>query len=194
MVVPRRSALFMPASNARALDKARTLAADVVIFDLEDAVAPEAKPTARAMAAAAVRDGGYGRREVIVRVNGLDTPWGREDLAAVAASGAHGALLPKVESAAMVTAALEALAANGAPTGMQLWCMLETPFGILSADAIASVSSRVGALVLGTSDLTKALGARSTHDRLPLITSLGLAVLAARAHGKAILDGVHLDL
>jgi citrate lyase subunit beta/citryl-CoA lyase len=184
----------MPASNARALDKARTLPADALIFDLEDAVAPDAKEGARAMAVAAARDGGYGRREVIVRVNGLDTVWGREDLAAVAGSGASAVLLPKVESAAAVTAALHVLAARAAPETMALWCMLETPRGILGAEAIAAASPRVGALVMGTSDLTAELGARPTRDRMPLVTSLGLAVLAARAHGRVVLDGVHLDL
>lgn len=184
----------MPASNARALDKARTLPADALIFDLEDAVAPDAKAGARAMAVAAVRSGGYGRREIIVRVNGLDTVWGRDDLAAVAKSGAAAVLLPKVESAAAVTAALAALDAHGAPETMAAWCMLETPSGILGAEAIAAASPRVGALVMGTSDLTAELGARPTRDRMPLATSLGLAVLAGRAHGRVVLDGVHLDL
>ncbi len=184
----------MPASNARALDKARTLPADALIFDLEDAVAPDAKAGARAMAVAAVRGGGYGSREVIVRVNGLDTVWGRDDLAAVAKSGAAAVLLPKVESAAAVTAALHTLDAHGAPETMAVWCMLETPRGILGAEAIAAANPRVGALVMGTSDLTAELGARPTRDRLPLATSLGLAVLAGRAHGRVVLDGVHLDL
>ncbi len=184
----------MPASNARALDKARALPADVIIFDLEDAVAPDAKPTARDQAAAAARSGRYGRREVIVRVNGLDTVWGRDDLAAVAASGADGVLLPKVESPAMVADALETLAAHGAPGAMAVWCMIETPRGILGAEAIAAASPRISTLVVGTSDLTRELGARPTRDRLPLLTSLGLCVLAARAQGKAVLDGVHLDL
>jgi citrate lyase subunit beta / citryl-CoA lyase len=193
-VRPRRSALFMPASNARALDKARTLPADVVILDLEDAVAPDAKPAARAMAAEAARGRGYGLREVIVRVNGLDTPWGADDLAAVAVSGADGVLLPKVESADAVARASAVLAAHAAPETMALWCMLETPRGILAAASIAGASERVAALVMGTSDLTAELGARPTRDRLALLTSLELCVLAARAHGKAALDGVHLDL
>lgn len=184
----------MPASNERALDKARTLPADVVILDLEDAVAPDAKPTAREMAVAAARAGGYGRREVIVRVNGLETPWGRDDLAAVATSRADGVLLPKVESPEAVDRALDVLAAHEAPDTMMLWCMLETPRGILAAEVVAAASLRVGALVMGTSDLAKALRARGTRDRGPLLTSLALCVLAARAHGKAALDGVHLDL
>ena len=184
----------MPASNARALDKARTLPADVVVLDLEDAVAPDAKPMARAMAAEAAHGRGYGLREVIVRVNGLDTPWGADDLAAVAISGADGVLLPKVESPEAVARASAALAARAAPETMALWCMLETPRGILAAGAIAAASPRVAALVMGTSDLTAALGARPTRDRLALLTSLELCVLAARAHGKVALDGVHLDL
>jgi citrate lyase subunit beta / citryl-CoA lyase len=190
----RRSVLFMPASNARALEKARTLPADALVFDLEDAVAPDAKAEARRMAVAAASGGGYAPREVVIRVNALDTPWGRDDLAAVAASGADAILLPKVESAAAVHEALGALDAAGAPAALTLWCMLETPRGVLRAEAIAAASPRVAALVMGTSDLTKDLRARHTPDRLPLVTSLGLCVLAARAHGVAALDGVHLDL
>jgi citrate lyase subunit beta/citryl-CoA lyase len=184
--------LFMPGSNARAMEKARTLAADAVIFDLEDAVAPEAKEAARAGAVGAVQAGGYGRREVIVRVNGMATPWGAADLDAVAASGADAVLLPKVESPDTVHHALGILGARDAV--VTLWCMLETPRGILNAAAIAAASPRVAALVMGTSDLTKDLHARHTRDRLPLITSLELCVLAARAAGVAALDGVHLDL
>jgi citrate lyase subunit beta/citryl-CoA lyase len=184
----------MPASNARALVKARTLAADALVFDLEDAVAPGAKDEARRLAVEAVRGGGYGHREVIIRVNAPASPWGREDLAAVAPAGARAVLLPKVESAAAVSDALDALAAQGAPASLEIWCMLETPRGILAADAIAGASPRVGALVMGTSDLTKELRARHTSGREPLLTSLGLCVLAARAHGRTALDGVHLDL
>jgi citrate lyase subunit beta/citryl-CoA lyase len=186
--------LFMPGSNARAMEKARSLPADAVIFDLEDAVAPDAKEQARAQAVAAVRAGDYGRREVIVRANAMTTPWGRDDLAAVATSGAAAVLLPKVESPDAVHNVLRALTAHGAPASLSLWCMLETPRGILNASAIATASPRVGALVMGTSDLTKDLHARHTRDRLPLLTSLGLCVLAARAAGIAALDGVHLDL
>jgi citrate lyase subunit beta / citryl-CoA lyase len=193
-VRPRRSVLFMPGSNARAMEKARSLPADAVIFDLEDAVAPDAKENARAQALAAVRAGGHGRREVVVRANAMATPWGRADLAAVATSGADAVLLPKVESPETVHEALGALAAAGAPSGLSLWCMLETPRGILNAAAIATASPRVAALVMGTSDLTKDLHARHTRDRAPLLMSLELCVLAARAAGIAALDGVHLDL
>jgi citrate lyase subunit beta/citryl-CoA lyase len=179
----------MPGSNARALEKARTLPADALVLDLEDAVAPDAKAAARAQVVAAVRGGGYGRREVVVRVNALDTPWGRDDLAALAGAGADAVLLPKVESSETVGAAVATLGA--APP---VWCMLETPRGILNAPAIAAASPRVTALVMGTSDLTKDLHARPTRDRLPLLTSLQLCVLAARAAGIIALDGVHLDL
>ncbi|HEU4437904.1 MAG TPA: CoA ester lyase [Methylomirabilota bacterium] len=185
---PRRSVLFMPGSNARALEKARTLPADALILDLEDAVAPEAKAEARDRVVAAVGAGGYGLREIIVRVNGPGTPWGADDLDAVARVTVDAVLLPKVESAEAVTAATAALG----PT-VAVWCMLETPRGILHAPSIAA-HPRVGALVMGTSDLTKDLHARPTRDRLPLLPSLGLCVLAARAAGITALDGVHLDL
>jgi citrate lyase subunit beta/citryl-CoA lyase len=191
---PRRSVLFMPGSNARAMEKARSLPADALIFDLEDAVAPDAKERARAHVIAAVRAGGYGRREVIVRVNGLATPWGRADLTGVAAAGADAVLLPKVESSDAVAEALRVLDGHGAPSSLALWCMLETPRGILNATTIATAGPRVGALVMGTSDLTKDLHARHTRDRLPLLMSLELGVLAARAAGVAALDGVHVDL
>jgi len=191
---PRRSALFMPASNPRALDKARSLDADALVFDLEDAVAPDAKAEARRLAVAALAGGGYGRRERVVRVNALGTPWGADDLAALATAGAEALLLPKVESPAQVRQVLAALDAAGGPAGLPVWCMLETPRGVLAADAIAGSDPRVGALVMGTSDLIKDLHARHTRGREPLLTSLGLCVLAARAHGCAALDGVHLDL
>jgi len=184
----------MPGSNARALEKAQTLAADGLIFDLEDAVAPDAKAAARQQVCAAVRIGGYGRRELIVRVNGLATLWGPEDLAAVASCGADAVLLPKVESAALVRQTWDMLTASGASEHLAIWCMLETPLGILHAEEIAASHPQVAALVMGTSDLVKDLHARHTRARLPLLTSLGLCVLAARAYGLAALDGVHLDL
>ena len=178
----------MPGSNARALEKARTLPADVLVFDLEDAVAPEMKVEARAQVAATIKAGGYGHREIVVRVNALGTPWGRDDLAAAAAAGADAVLLPKVEAADTVSAALAVLSAP------PVWCMLETPRGILNAPSIAAASPRVSALVMGTSDLTKDLHARHTRERLPLLTSLQVCVLAARSAGITALDGVHLDL
>jgi citrate lyase subunit beta/citryl-CoA lyase len=191
---PRRSVLYMPGSNTRALEKARTLPADALILDLEDAVTPDAKEAARANIVAAIGAGGYGGRELIVRVNGLNTPWGHADLVAAATSGADAVLLPKVESADGVRQAEAVLAAAGAPAGLKIWCMMETPLGILDAKEIAGASPRLGALVLGTSDLAKDLHAAHTPLRLPMITSLGLCLLAARAYGLAVLDGVHLDL
>ena len=188
-MTPRRSVLFMPGSNARALDKARTLAADALILDLEDAVAPDMKGAARTQVLAAVRAGGYGRRELVIRVNAPGTPWALDDLAAVADAGVAAVLLPKVESAETVTAAMAALGRT-----QTVWCMLETPRGILNAPSIAAASPRVAALVMGTSDLTKDLHARATPERVPLLTSLQLCVLAARAAGITALDGVHLDL
>jgi len=176
------------------LAKAKTLAADGLIFDLEDAVAPDAKAAARQQVCEAVRAGGYGRRELIVRTNALTTPWGREDLAVVASCGADAVLLPKVESGAMIRQALSVLTAHGAPEHLAIWCMLETPLGILHAEEIAASHPRVAALVMGTSDLVKDLHARHTRERLPLLTSLGLCVLAARAYRLTALDGVHLDL
>jgi citrate lyase subunit beta/citryl-CoA lyase len=193
-VRPRRSVLYMPASNARALEKARSLPADGVILDLEDAVAPSAKGEARALALAALSQGGYGRRELVLRVNGAGTPWHAEDVAAAARCGADAVLLPKVESAAAVRALEEALVAGGAPASLRVWCMIETPRGVLAAPEIASATPRVACLVLGTSDLVKDLGARHTPGRLEVATSLGLVLLAARAHRLAALDGVHLDL
>ena len=183
----------MPGSNPRAMAKARSLPADVVIFDLEDAVAPDAKDAARTQVVEALHAGGYGRREVVVRVNAAGTPWGREDLGAVARAGADAVLLPKVEAATAIDEVLGVLTMHGTPSTVALWCMLETPRGILNAAAIAG-SRRVAALVMGTSDLTKDLHARHTPDRSPLVTSLGLCVLAARAAGVTALDGVHLDL
>ena len=191
---PRRSLLYMPGSTPRALEKARGLPADGLIIDLEDAVALDAKEAARAIVAAALAAGGYGTRELVLRVNPLDTPWGHADLATAATMPIDAVLLPKVESADGVRLTLSLLDALGAPERLAVWCMIETPLGILAAREIAAASPRSAALVLGTSDLTKELHALVTRDRLPLITSLGLAMLAARAYGLVILDGVHLDL
>jgi citrate lyase subunit beta/citryl-CoA lyase len=191
---PRRSVLYMPGSNPRALEKARGLAADALIFDLEDAVAPDAKERARDIIAKAVEEGGYGSRERILRVNGLATQWGHGDLAAAARMKLDGVLLPKVESADAVRQAESVLLAAGAPETLALWCMMETPMGMLRADEIAGASPRLAGFVMGTSDLAKDLHAAHTRDRLPMLTALGLCLLAARAHRLAILDGVHLDL
>ncbi len=193
-VRPRRSALYMPGSNARALEKARTLDADVLLLDLEDAVAPAAKAEARRLVLAAVAAGGFGWRELVIRVNGPATPWGAEDLVAAARSGADAVLLPKVESAAEVVAAAGALRGAGAPPGLALWAMIETPRGVLAAPAIAAASPRLTCLVSGTSDLAKELHVRPGAGRAELLTALSLTVLAARAHGLGCLDGVHLHL
>lgn len=191
---PRRSVLYMPGSNTRALAKGRTLDCDGIILDLEDAVAPDAKVSARGIVHATLADGGYGHRELLVRVNGLNTPWGHDDLAAAATSGAHGVLLPKVESADAVRQADRLLAAAGAPDDLALWCMMETPRGMLRAEEIADASPRLAGFVMGTSDLAKDLRCAHTPLRLPMITALGLALLAGRAAGLAVLDGVFLDL
>lgn len=192
-VRPRRSALYMPGSNPRALEKARTIPADVLILDLEDAVAPDAKAEARKLVAEAVASGGYGRRELIVRVNGLDTPWGHPDLMAVARMRVDAVLLPKVSSAELVRRACDVLAGADAPPDLPVWCMMETARGMLRAEEIAD-APRVAGFVMGTSDLAKELHAAHTAQRLPMLTGLSLCLLAARAAGIAILDGVHLDL
>jgi citrate lyase subunit beta/citryl-CoA lyase len=191
---PRRSMLYMPGSNARALEKGRTLAADALILDLEDAVAPDAKGLARRQIVEAVGAGGYGGREIVVRINALDSPWGHDDLTAIAASGVDAILLPKVETAAMVHDLEMQMVGAGAPETMGIMCMMETPLGMLHAEAVAGASKRVTCLVMGTSDLVKDLQASHTDARLPVLTSLGLCLLAARAFGLAVLDGVHLDL
>ncbi|MGQ3045768.1 MAG: HpcH/HpaI aldolase/citrate lyase family protein [Niveispirillum sp.] len=191
---PRRSALYMPGANARALDKARSLPADVLILDLEDAVAPDAKEQARAQVMAAVHEGGYGSRELVIRVNGLDTAWGHADLVAAATSGADAVLICKVDSAEGVRQADRVLRAAGAPESLRLWVMMETPRAMLAAGDIAGACARIDCLVMGTSDLTKDLNALATRDRLPMVTSLGLCMLAARAYGLTALDGVHVDL
>ena len=193
-VRPRRSVLYMPGSNARALEKARTLPADGLILDLEDAVAPDAKAVARQQVCDAVKAGGYGGRELVIRVNGFDTPWGRDDVAAAAAAGPDAVLLPKVEGRAQVLELAALLDRHRAPARTAIWCMMETPKGILHAEEIAAASARTACLVMGTSDLVKDVHARHTALRLPMLTSLSTCLLAARAYGMAILDGVPLDL
>jgi len=191
---PRRSALYMPASNARAVEKARALPADVIILDLEDAVAPEAKPDARAAAVAAVKAGGFGRREVVIRVNGLSTPWGADDLAAAAEAGPDAVLVPKIGSAADVAAYDAALAA--APAATRLWAMIETCPAMfeLKAIAAASAATRLSTLVMGVNDLAKEMKARQTPDRAAFAPFLAMTVAAARAHGLVALDGVHNEI
>ncbi len=191
---PRRSVLYMPGSNARALEKGRTLAADGLILDLEDAVAPDAKETARDQVRDTIKKGGYGKRELIVRVNAMDSSWGHDDLVAAATMGADAVLLPKVENAGTVHHAEEIMAAAGAPDDLSIWCMMETPLGMLHAEEVAHASPRVGVLVMGTADLAKDLQCAHTLDRMPFMASLGMCILAARAAGIGILDGVHLNL
>lgn len=190
---PRRSALYMPASNARAVEKARTLPCDVVILDLEDSVAPDAKAEARAQAAAAAAQGGFGARELVIRINGLDTPWGAEDMAMAAASGADAVLVPKVGSAKDIAANDQLMAA--APAGMALWAMIETcrSVGALPEIAAAARTTRLAAFVIGPNDLAKEMRCRLSPDRHVLLPVLTLAVAAARAEGLAILDGVFND-
>ena len=190
-VRPRRSVLFMPGSNARALEKARTLKADALILDLEDAVAPDAKEMARAQVCAAVR-AGFGRREVIVRINALSTPWGTKDLLAAAAAGPDAILLPKVSTQGDLIAVEQRLA--GAGRALALWAMVETPLAILNIAALAAAGGRLACLLMGTNDLIKGMRGVHTEDRLNLAAALGLSVLAARAHGLAIIDGVYNDI
>lgn len=191
---PRRSVLYMPGSNVRALEKGRTIPADGLILDLEDAVAPDAKVSARENVVKALEEGGYGKREILLRINGLETPWGHADAVAAARSKADAILIPKVESAAQVRQVEAIMEQAGAPDSMTIWCMMETPMGILHAEEIAKSSKRLAGWVMGTSDLAKDLRCAHTPLRLPMITSLGLCLLAARAYGLAIIDGVYLNL
>jgi citrate lyase subunit beta/citryl-CoA lyase len=184
----------MPGSNARALEKGKTLAADGLILDLEDSVFPDAKEEARDRVCQAIAAGGFGGREVLIRINGLGTAWGRDDIVAASSSGADGIVLPKINMAATVREAEALMEGAGAPATMALWCMMETPRGILRAEEIAGASRRLGGFALGMEDLAKDLHATHTGDRLPVITALGLCMLAARAAGIAILDGVHINL
>ena len=193
-VRPRRSVLYMPGANTRALEKARTLPADALIFDLEDAVAPDAKEAARANVVAAAKSKSYGKREIVIRCNGLATAWGKADVAAIATSGADAILVPKVESAADVAAIVALLDASGAPPSMAVWAMMETPKGILRAEEVAGSHQRLQLFVMGTNDLVKDMRARHTPMRLPMMTALGLGMLAARAYGLTILDGVYNDI
>ncbi len=181
---PWRSVLYIPASKERALDKARALPVDAIIFDLEDAVAVDEKAAARQTLAAALAEGGFGRRAKIVRINGFDTPWGRDDAAAVAHMAADAVLIPKVSSAADVEAVAQVV------PGLPLWAMMETPRGVLNAAEIAA-HPRMQGFVLGTNDLAKDLGSRFRPDRLPMLAGLGLCLLAARAAGLVCIDGVY---
>ena len=190
---PRRSVLYMPSANERALEKAKTLPADAIIFDLEDAVAPDAKVSARAQAVAAASSGAYGRRELTIRCNGLDTPWGAEDVAAAATSGASAIVMPKVGSVAYLDEVSTLLDSAGAPSALTIWAMIETPTAIFDVRSIAA-HPRVSVLVMGTNDLARELRADLVPDRHPLVPHLAWALAAAREAGVVILDGVYNDI
>lgn len=186
---PRRSVLYMPGSKARALEKARSLPADALILDLEDAVAPSEKASARELVKAAVLEGGYGGREVAIRINGLDTPWGAADLVAACDAGPDAILVPKVETPELIAEVDARMTYHDAPEETAIWAMIETPLGVLRAPEIAK-APRMACFVMGTNDLVKDLRAEHTPDRLNLAAALGWCVLAARAHGLACIDGV----
>jgi len=193
---PRRSLLYMPGSNPRALDKARSLPADCLILDMEDSVAPEAKQLAREQITAALEQGGYGHRELMVRINALSTEWGLDDISAICAAGAapDAVLIPKISTTADVLEAISAFEAAGCPGSVDMWIMAETPLCILNITEVASAHPRLKGMVMGTSDLSKDTRVRHTPDRLGFITALNLCVYAARAHGLHIIDGVQLEL
>lgn len=188
--------LYMPGSNSRALDKARTLAADSLILDLEDSVSPDAKQTARDQVMAELEAGGYGHRELIVRINAFDSPWAHDDIQSLAkvASPPDGILIPKVSSASEVCDAIAVIDASGCDRDIDIWLMAETPRCILNIAEVTSAHPRLKGLVLGTSDLSKDTRVRHTEDRLGFIAALNLCVYAARANGLEAIDGVQLDL
>jgi citrate lyase subunit beta/citryl-CoA lyase len=191
---PRRSVLYMPAANERALEKAKTIPCDALILDLEDSVAPDAKEDARVAACAAVRSGEYGRRELTIRINAVGTEWHWADLMAACAAAPDGIVVPKVDSRKAVHDLVRCLERFKAPKRTKLWAMVETPEAILEVDRIASGSSRLAVLVMGTNDLVKELGARHIPGRGNIATALQLSVLAARAAGVSIVDGVFNDV
>ena len=193
---PRRSCLYMPGANERALEKAKTLPADTVIMDLEDAVAPEAKETARDTIRAAVSAGGYGHREIVVRMNGLDTEWGQADLKMAVEAGAHALLAPKVIDGSDIDRLDDAMSRAGAPAEMGLWVMIEMPKAILNIQDIAEAvgRTRMTTFVMGTNDLAKEYRARMTPDRLAFQTALGMSMAAARAYNIVAIDGVYNDI
>ncbi len=190
---PRRSVLYMPAANDRALEKAQTIPADAIIFDLEDAVAPDAKSEARAKAVAAVTSDRYGNRELTIRCNGLDTQWGADDVAAAGAAGPAAVVIPKVDSVDYLDRVSALLDEAGAPSDVKIWPMIETPTAIFDVRAIAA-HPRVAVLVMGTNDLAKELRSPLVPSRHPLVSHLATALLAAREASKVILDGVYNDV
>jgi citrate lyase subunit beta/citryl-CoA lyase len=197
-VRPRRSLLYMPGSNARAIEKGRTLAADGLILDLEDAVAPDAKESARRQVVDAVQAGGFGPREIFIRINGTDTPWGVDDLAAAAAAGPDAILVPKVARPEDIDAIGQRLAALAAPSATRVWAMMETPLAVLNAREIAAAAhnpaTRLAGFVMGTNDLAKETRARLVPGRAPLVPWLMTVLAAARSRGLDIIDGVFNDL
>ena len=194
VIKPRRSVLYMPGSNKRALDKARSLPADALIMDLEDSVAPDAKTEARENVMAAIQAGGYDDRELVIRINALHTPWGKKDLIAAATAAANAVLVPKIDDAAELNKVVDLLEINGAPKHLKVWAMAETPLAMININSIARADARLKVLVMGTSDLAKALRIPFDSDRAGLRAALSNCVLAARAYGIDILDGVHTDL
>ncbi|KNC82854.1 hypothetical protein SARC_04878 [Sphaeroforma arctica JP610] len=193
-VRPRRSMLYLPGSNARALEKAATLPADSLIIDLEDAVTPSAKVDARNSVAEAVRARKYGKREVAVRINPLNSQWGEDDIKYIAAAGPDAIILPKVEYPDQICAMEDMIKFYDASQSIAIGAVIETPIGVINVNQISNATSRLCMLILGTSDLTNDLRARHVPSRSPLVTSFGLCLLAGRAHGLAVIDGVHLDL
>ena len=195
-VRPRRSLLYMPGSNPRALDKARSLPADGLILDMEDSVSPDAKQLAREQIVAALEEGGYGHRELMVRINALSTDWGRDDIKAIcgSATAPDAVLIPKISTAADVVEAIDAFEAAGCPDSVDMWIMAETPLCIVNIGEVAAAHPRLKGMVMGTSDLSKDTRVRHTPDRLGFIGALNLCVYAARANGLDIIDGVQLDL
>jgi citrate lyase subunit beta/citryl-CoA lyase len=193
---PRRSLLYMPGSNPRALDKARSLPADGLILDMEDSVSPEGKALAREQIGAALEQGGYAHRELMVRINALATEWGQADIEAICAFGTapDAVLIPKIDTAADVVQAITAFEAAGCPESVDMWIMAETPLCILNIAEVAAAHPRLKGIIMGTSDLSKDTRVRHTRDRLGFITALNLCVYAARAHGLDIIDGVQLEL
>ncbi len=192
--IPRRSILYIPASNKRALEKINSLDADGYIIDLEDAVAPEEKETARELMKTVLDGNSYKNREIIIRINGLDTKWGNEDLKAGCMLNPDAILVPKVEKNDTIGNINELINDAGATQDTMIWAMIETPRGVLNAKKIAKSTKRLSCLVMGTTDLTNDLRAQHTPDRLALLYSLSHVILAARAAGKSVIDGVHLDL
>jgi citrate lyase subunit beta/citryl-CoA lyase len=192
---PRRSVLYMPGSNERALAKAKTIPADALIFDLEDAVAPDAKALARDQVSAAVKGGGYGGREIVIRVNALETPWGTEDLLAACDAEPDAILVPKVVHAGDIISVAKILQGVHAPEKIRLWAMMETPMAILNARTIAATAvyaeNRLCCLVMGTNDLLKESRARAVHNRFAVVPWLAMTIVAARAYRLDIIDGVY---